>query len=35
VLDKDRKVVWANVSMDYKKRPTVDEIRNAVRGEIE
>lgn len=27
ILDKDRKVVWANVSMDYKKRPTLDEIR--------
>lgn len=27
VLDKDKKVTWANVSMDYKKRPTVDEIR--------
>lgn len=30
ILDKDRKVVWANVSMDYKKRPTVDEVRAAV-----
>ena len=27
ILDKDRKVVWANVSMDYKKRPTLDEIK--------
>ena len=27
ILDKDRKVMWANVSTDYKKRPTVDEIR--------
>lgn len=27
ILDKDRKVVWASVSMDYKKRPSVDEIR--------
>lgn len=27
ILDKDRKVVWANVSLDYKKRPTLDEIR--------
>ena len=27
VLDKDSKVTWANVSTDYKKRPTVDEIR--------
>ena len=27
VLDKGRKVTWANVSMDYKKRPTVDEIK--------
>ena len=27
ILDKDRKVVWANVSMAYKKRPTLDEIR--------
>jgi len=30
ILDKDQKVVWANVSMDYKKRPTVDEVREAV-----
>jgi peroxiredoxin len=30
ILDKDRKVVWANVSMDYKKRPTLDEVRAAV-----
>lgn len=28
VLDKDRKVVWASISMDYKKRPTVDEIKS-------
>ena len=27
VLDKDRKVAWASISMDYKKRPSVDEIR--------
>ena len=27
ILDKNRKVVWANVSMDYKKRPTLDEVR--------
>lgn len=27
ILDRDRKVVWANVSVDYKKRPTLDEIR--------
>ncbi|MEO5857865.1 MAG: redoxin domain-containing protein [Pyrinomonadaceae bacterium] len=27
VLDKDRKVTWVSVSMDYKKRPSVDEIR--------
>lgn len=27
VLDKDRKVAWVRVSMDYKKRPSVDEIR--------
>ncbi|HEX6278895.1 MAG TPA: redoxin domain-containing protein [Pyrinomonadaceae bacterium] len=27
ILDKDRRIVWANVSMDYKKRPTLDEIR--------
>ena len=31
ILDKDRKIVWANVSMDYKKRPTVDEIRIALK----
>lgn len=30
ILDKDRKVVWANVSLDYKKRPTLDEIRAEV-----
>lgn len=30
ILDKDRKVVWANVSMDYKKRPTLDEIREGI-----
>jgi len=30
VLDKDRKVVWASVSMDYKKRPSVDEIKAEV-----
>lgn len=29
ILDKDRKVTWASVSMDYKTRPTVDEIRGA------
>ena len=27
LLDKNRKVVWANVSLDYKKRPTLDEIK--------
>ena len=27
VLDKDRKAVWASISMDYKKRPSVDEIK--------
>jgi peroxiredoxin len=27
VLNKDRKVTWASISMDYKKRPSVDEIR--------
>ena len=27
ILDKDRNVVWANVSTDYKKRPAVAEIR--------
>ena len=31
ILDKNRKVVWASISMDYKKRPTVDEIRNALK----
>jgi len=31
ILDKDRKVVWVSVSMDYKKRPTVDEIREALK----
>jgi peroxiredoxin len=30
ILDKGRKVVWANVSMDYKKRPTVDEVKAEV-----
>lgn len=33
ILDNDQKVVWANVSMDYKKRPTVDEIRKALSQE--
>ncbi|MGD9629352.1 MAG: peroxiredoxin family protein [Pyrinomonadaceae bacterium] len=33
ILDIDQKVVWANVSMDYKKRPTVDEIRKALSQE--
>lgn len=27
VIDKDRKVVWASISMDYKKRPSLDGIR--------
>lgn len=27
ILDKDRKVVWSSVSLDYKKRTTLDEIR--------
>ncbi len=27
VVDKDRKVTWASISMDYKKRPSLDEIR--------
>ena len=27
ILDKDRKVVWARVETDYKKRPTNEEIR--------
>ncbi len=30
VLDKNRKVVWARVETDYRKRPTPDEIRMAV-----
>lgn len=30
VLDKNRKVVWARVESDYKKRPTNDEIRAAL-----
>lgn len=30
VLDKDRKVVWAKVEMDYKKRPSVTDIRTAL-----
>lgn len=27
ILDKNRKVLWASISMDYKKRPTNEEIR--------
>ncbi len=27
ILDKNRKVVWAKVESDYRKRPTNDEIR--------
>lgn len=27
VLDKNRKIVWAKVEADYKKRPTLTEIR--------
>lgn len=30
VLDKNRKVVWAKVESDYKKRPTNEEIRAAL-----
>lgn len=30
IVDKNRKVVWASISMDYKKRPTVNEIRAEV-----
>ena len=30
VLDKDRKVVWAKVESDYRKRPSLEEIRNAI-----
>lgn len=30
VLDKARKVVWANVSESYKTRPTLDEIRKGI-----
>ena len=29
VLDKNRKVAWARVESDYRKRPTNDEIRQA------
>lgn len=28
VLDKDRKVVWSKVEPDYRKRPTIEEIRS-------
>lgn len=34
ILDKDRKVVWANISMDYKKRPTVEDVRRALKETI-
>lgn len=27
ILDKNRKVVWVNVSTDYKKRPTIAELQ--------
>lgn len=27
ILDKDRKIVWARVESDYRKRPTIEEIR--------
>lgn len=30
VIDKDGRVVWANVEPDYKKRPTNAEIRSAL-----
>ena len=30
VLDKNRKVTWARVESDYKKRPTLDELRQAI-----
>ena len=30
ILDKDRKVLWASIATDYKKRPSVVELRTAV-----
>lgn len=30
ILDKERKVVWARVESDYKKRPTLDELRQEI-----
>ena len=32
ILDKDRKVLWSSVATDYKKRPSVIELRAAVDG---
>ena len=31
IVDKNRKVVWANVSTDYKRRPTNADIRAALK----
>ena len=31
LLDKNRKVVWAKVEADYRKRPTVAEIRDEIK----
>lgn len=30
LLNKDRKVIWAKVEADYRKRPTNDEIRTEI-----
>jgi peroxiredoxin len=30
ILDKDRKVLWVNISLDYKHRPTAAEVRSQV-----
>ncbi len=30
ILDKDRKVVWSRIEEDYRKRPTVDELRQEI-----
>ena len=30
LLDKNRKIVWAKVEADYRKRPTIEEIRTEI-----
>lgn len=30
VVDENRKVVWARVESDYRRRPTIDEIRSEI-----